>query len=71
MRSVLLRRAIHVSNKETKPHSTPKYIKRGVENLALLESAIEDMENSPLSDIEVERSAQIEEIENSNLKIRL
>ena len=66
VRSVLLRRAIHVSNKETKPHSTPKYIKRGVENLALLESAIEDKENSPLSDIEVERSAQIEETENSN-----
>ena len=54
---MLLKRAIHVYNKETKPNSTPKYIKRGVENLALLESAIEDKENSSLLDAETEKIA--------------
>ena len=42
VRSVLLKRGIQLKDKDIKPNSTPKFIKRGVENLALLESAGEE-----------------------------
>ena len=42
VRSVLLKRGIQLKDKDIKPNSTPKFIKRGEENLALLESAGEE-----------------------------
>ena len=42
VRSVLLRRGIQLKDKDIKPNSTPKFIKRGVENFALFESAGEE-----------------------------
>ena len=42
----MLKRGIHLKDKDIKPNSMPKFVKRGVENLALLESAVETKEGT-------------------------
>ena len=42
----MLKRGIHLKGKDIKPNSIPKFVKIGVEKLALLESAIETKEDT-------------------------